>query len=64
MFAETREFSATQFVKTRCSTDGTPTFLVWSGYLYSFVPDEPKRKLFKIVGMNVARCIDQGRDQG
>ena len=60
MFAETREFSATQFVKTRCSTDGTPTFLVWSGYLYSFVPDEPKRKLFKIVGMNVARCIDQG----
>ena len=60
MFAETREFSATQFVKTRCSTDGTPTFLVWSGYLYSFMPDEPKRKLFKIVGMNVARCIDQG----
>ncbi|MBD2188961.1 DUF1838 domain-containing protein [Pseudanabaena mucicola] len=60
MFAETREFSATQFVKTRCATDGTPTFLGWSGYLYSFTPDQPKRKLFQIVGMNVARCIDKG----
>jgi hypothetical protein len=60
MFAETREFSPTQFAKTRCTTDGTPSFLAWSGYLYSFMPDEPKRKLFKIVGMSVGRCIDKG----
>jgi Protein of unknown function (DUF1838) len=60
MFAETREFSATQFVKTRCTTDGTPSFLAWSGYLYSFMPNEPKRKLFQIVGMSVGRCIDKG----
>jgi len=59
MFAETREFSPTQFAKTRCTTDGTPSFLAWSGYLYSFMPDEPKRKLFKIVGMSVGRCIPQ-----
>lgn len=60
MLTETREFSATQFAKTRCATDGTATFLAWTGYLYSFMPDEPKRKLFKIVGMNVGRCIDCG----
>ncbi len=60
MFADTREFSATQFAKTRCTTNGTASYLAWSGYLYSFMPDEPKRKLFKILGMSVGRCIDQG----
>jgi len=60
MFAETREFSPTQFAKTRCTTNGTPSFWTWSGYLYFFMPNEPSRKLFQIVGMNVARCIDKG----
>jgi len=60
MFAETREFSPTQFAKTRCTTDGTASFLAWSGYLYAFTDDAPKRKLFKILGMSVGRCIDKG----
>jgi hypothetical protein len=63
MFAETREFSATQFAKTRCTTDGTSSFLTWSGYLYSFMPNEPKRTLFQIVGMSVGRCIAKGNDE-
>lgn len=60
MFAEIREFSATQFAKTRCTTDGSASFLAWGGYIYSFTPNEPKRKLFEILGMSVGRCIDKG----
>ncbi|MGE5658048.1 MAG: DUF1838 domain-containing protein [Actinomycetota bacterium] len=52
-----QELTAKEWVKVRSSLDGTATFLTWDGAIYSFVPGEPKRRLFKIVGMSVSRCI-------
>lgn len=43
-----QEFDAKEWVKTRSSLDGEATFLTWNGYIYSFVPNEPKKRLFKI----------------
>ncbi len=57
MINSIREFEARDWVKVRSSLDGTQTFLPWTGSIYSFVPGEPKKRLFKIVGMNVSRCI-------
>ena len=65
MVAEIKEFETKQWVKTRASLDGSSTFLTWSGSMYSFVPGEKKKQLFKIVGMSVSRCIgneDKGWD--
>ncbi len=52
-----QEFDAKDWVKVRSSLDGSQTFLTWSGSIYAFVPNEPKKRLFKIVGMSVSRCI-------
>lgn len=60
--AVTRELTAKEWVKVRSSLDGTASFLTWNGSIYSFVPGEPKRRLFKIVGMSVSRCIAE--DEG
>ncbi len=57
MAYSTQEFDAKEFVKVRSSLDGQQTFLTWTGSIYAFVPDEPKKHLFKIVGMSVSRCI-------
>lgn len=57
MVAEIREFEAKEFVKVRSSLDASSTFLTWTGSIYAFVPNEPKKRLFKIVGMSVSRCI-------
>lgn len=57
MVTSTQEFDAKEFVKVRSSLDGSQTFLAWTGSIYSFVPNEPKKRLFKIVGMSVSRCI-------
>lgn len=57
MINSSRECDAKDWVKVRSSLDGTQTFLAWTGSIYAFVPDEPKKRLFKIVGMNVSRCI-------
>lgn len=51
-----RQFPASAFVKVRAATDGDQSYLVWQGALYSLVPGEPKRHLFNLVGMSVARC--------
>lgn len=57
MVNSTQEFDAKDWVKVRASLDARPTFLTWAGSIYAFVPNEPKKRLFKIVGMSVSRCI-------
>ena len=53
-----QEMDATAFVKVRGSTDSQQMFLTWRGSICSFVPDEPQKHLFNIVGMSVGRFID------
>lgn len=62
MVAQIKEFDAKEWVKTRNSLDGKKTFLPWTGSVYAFVPGEPKKHLFKIVGMSVSRCIANGEN--
>lgn len=52
-----QEFDVKDFVKVRSSLDGSQTFLTWTGSIYAFVPNEPKKRLFRIVGMSVSRCL-------
>jgi len=52
-----QEFDAKDWVKVRSSLDATQTFLTWTGSIYAFVPNEPKKRLFKMVGVSVSRCI-------
>jgi len=47
------------WVKTRNSLSSQATFLVWTGSVYSLVPNEKRKHLFKIVGISVSRCIPQ-----
>jgi hypothetical protein len=57
MVHRTQTFDATTFVKVRCATDGTQTFLAWKGSIYAWLPGEPKQHLFRIEGMSVGRCV-------
>jgi hypothetical protein len=58
MAAEIRDFDAQHWVKTRSSLDpNQSTFLIWMGAIYAYVPGEKRNRLFKMVGMNVCRCI-------
>ncbi len=58
MIASLQEFDAKAFVKVRASLDASEqSFLTWSGAIYAFVPKEKKKRLFKMVGMSVGRCI-------
>lgn len=58
MVAQTQEFDAQAWVKTRSSVDPTEsTFLVWNGSIYAFIPGEKRKLLFEMVGMSVSRCI-------
>jgi len=58
MVAQIQEVNTQQWVKTRASLDATASiFLSWTGKIYSFVPGEKRKLLFKIVGMSVSRCI-------
>ena len=57
--ATSEMFEARDWVKVRNSTNGEQAFLTWSGSVYAFLPDEPKKHLFNIVGMNVSRCLDK-----
>jgi len=52
-----QQFNAKDWVKVRSSLDGTQTFLTWTGSIYAFVPGEKRKRLFKMVGMSVSRCI-------
>ncbi len=57
MINAVREFDVKDFVKVRSSLDGQPSYLTWSGSIYAFIPGEGRKLLFKMVGMNVSRCI-------
>ncbi len=66
MVVKFQEIDVQQWVKTRSSLDANASnFLSWSGKIYSFVPGEKRKLLFKIVGMSVSRCLptqDDGWD--
>lgn len=58
MVAQIQEVDAQQWVKTRSSLDPTQsTFLTWTGKIYTFIPGEKRKLLFKIVGVSVSRCL-------
>jgi len=58
MAVTTQLLDAHKWVKVRSSLDSTrSTFLVWTGSIYAFVPNEPQQRLFKIVGMSASRCL-------
>lgn len=50
-------FAAQDWVRVRADLAGETTFMVWQGAIYSFVPQEPHRHLFNIIGMSTARCL-------
>ncbi|MGF1492165.1 MAG: DUF1838 domain-containing protein [Microcoleaceae cyanobacterium] len=49
-------FEPKDWVRVRANTDGQSSFLIWRGTIYGVVPGEPKQRLFKMLGMSVARC--------
>jgi hypothetical protein len=51
-----------QYLRARCALDGRDTFTTWSGQILAAVPGETPRRLFDVVGMNVARCGRAGDD--
>ncbi|MDM9382537.1 DUF1838 domain-containing protein [Chlorogloeopsis sp. ULAP01] len=58
MVAQIQELDASHWVKTRSSLDpNESSFLIWTGKIYAFMPGEKRTLLFKMVGMNVSRCI-------
>jgi hypothetical protein len=58
MIALLQEFDAKAFVKVRASLEASEqSFLTWAGSIYAFVPQEKRKRLFKMVGMSVSRCI-------
>lgn len=54
--AETRMASFEEFIRIRCTTDGRDVYTTWTGVVFAAVPGERQRLLFKVIGMNVARC--------
>ncbi len=59
----TQTLGASELVRTRCSTDGSNVYTQWQGSVYAFVPQERQQKLFSIIGMNVARCLQNQQGQ-
>ncbi|MBD2309606.1 DUF1838 family protein [Chroococcidiopsis sp. FACHB-1243] len=59
----TQTLGTLEFVRTRCSTDGRNVYTQWQGSVYAFVPQEKQRKLFNIIEMNVARCLQDRQGQ-
>lgn len=58
MAVQTQLLDAQFWVKVRSSLDPLrSTFLVWTGSIYAFVPNEKRKCLFKMVGMSVSRCL-------
>jgi hypothetical protein len=58
MTVKTQLLDAQSWVKIRSSLDpAQSTFLIWTGSIYAFVPGEKRKRLFKMVGMSVSRCL-------
>jgi hypothetical protein len=52
------EESVQDFVKVRCSLDSEQdTFYTWSGSVFQYVAQQQPALLFKFIGFNVARCV-------
>jgi hypothetical protein len=51
-----KEYGIEDMIRVRCATDGSEVFYEWQGKVFSFVPGEKQRLLFRVIGMNVARC--------
>lgn len=62
MIGAVQELDAKDWVKVRTRLDGQQSYLTWTGSVYALIPGEAKTHLFKIIGMNVSRCIK--RDDG
>ncbi|MBH8566818.1 DUF1838 domain-containing protein [Nostoc sp. CENA67] len=58
MVAQFKELDAQQWVKTRSSLDPSQsTFVIWTGKIHSFIPQEERKLLFKMLGLSISRCI-------
>ncbi|KAG1052617.1 hypothetical protein G6F43_005262 [Rhizopus delemar] len=57
------EYDVSTLLKLRYSTDpNVDTFFQWEGSVFCFIPNEPPKKLFNCVGMNVSRAkIEEGK---
>lgn len=59
------EAALTAMRKIQCSTaDGVPVTYGWEGRVYSRVPGEPDRQLFKVEGMNIRQCGPLSAEEG
>ncbi|MBD2159372.1 MAG: DUF1838 domain-containing protein [Limnothrix sp.] len=54
------EFDAATFLKARAATDDRDVYVEWTGSIYAMLPDQTQCHLFDIVGMNVARGVNNG----
>ena len=45
------------FLKVRCSLDGSDVFYTWSGSIFSYIPQQKPKRLLNFIGYNVARCV-------
>lgn len=55
--ASSGQSTVEQLVRLRCALDGRDVVTSWRGSVYAFVPGERPRRLFAVVGMNIARCV-------
>jgi len=59
------EAALTAMRKIQCSTaDGVPVTYGWEGRVYSRVPGERDRQLFKVEGMNIRQCGPLSAEEG
>lgn len=56
----TRAATTEQLVRMRCALDGSEVVMTWTGDVYAVVPGERQRRLFGVVGINIARCLQVG----
>ena len=54
----TRPATVEELVRVRCRLDGEQVITTWSGVVHAVIPEQPIRRLFDVVGMNVARCLE------
>ncbi len=55
---DTPEGAVAAMRRIMCSeNDNEPTTYWWNGHMFSRVPGEPDRRLFRVEGMNVRQCV-------
>ena len=48
--------SVEDFIKIRCSLDGSDAFYTWSGAIFAYMPNQAPKHILDFIGYNVARC--------